>query len=55
MLLRDRTIVASGPVDEVLTADHLRRVYDVEVDIERRASGQWLVIPVRRAGGSPRA
>src|SRR5262245_53566709 len=32
VLLRDGAVVASGPVDEVLTPDNLRRVYDVEAE-----------------------
>ena len=55
VLLRDGGIVASGAVDEVLTPDNLKRVYDVEADITRHPSGQRIVVPIRRVGDRPRA
>jgi iron complex transport system ATP-binding protein len=55
VLLRDGGIVASGAVDDVLTPDNLRRVYDVEADITRHPSGQRIVVPIRRVGDRPRA
>jgi ABC-type cobalamin/Fe3+-siderophores transport system ATPase subunit len=55
ILLRDGAIVASGPTDDVLTPEHLRRVYDVEAEISRHPSGHRVVVPIRRAGDRPRA
>jgi iron complex transport system ATP-binding protein len=48
VLVRDGLVVAEGPTDEVLTPAHVRQVYGVDVDIVRHASGQRLVVPVRR-------
>ena len=55
VLIRDGAVVASGVTDEVLTPDILRRVYDVEAEIDRRPSGQRIVVPIRRVGEGPRA
>jgi len=55
LLMRDGGIVASGPVDDVLTSRNLQRVYDVETEISRHPSGQRIVVPIRRAGDRPRA
>jgi len=55
ILMRDGAIVASGPVDDVLTPANLQRVYDVETEITRHPSGQRIVVPIRRAGDRPRA
>jgi len=55
VLLRDGAIVARGATDDVLTPDNLRRVYDVEAEIDRHPSGHRLVVPIRRVGGGPGA
>ena len=48
VLVRDGLVVAEGPTDEVLTPARVRQVYGVDVDVIRHASGQRLVVPVRR-------
>jgi iron complex transport system ATP-binding protein len=50
-LIRDGQVVASGPTDEVLTPANVRAVYGVEADVLRHASGQLMVVPLRRTGG----
>ena len=55
VLLRDGGVVASGPTDDVLTAENLRRVYEVDTEVTRHPSGQRVVVPLGRAGERPRA
>jgi iron complex transport system ATP-binding protein len=55
VLIREGTVVANGPTDEVLTPDNVRAVYDVEADVIRHASGQRIVVPVRRTAERDRA
>ncbi len=50
VLLKGGSILAAGPTDEVLTADHIRLLYDVEAEVTRHpATGRLVVIPIRRA------
>jgi len=50
VLLKGGSILASGPTDEVLTADHIRLLYDVEAEVTRHAgTGRIVVVPIRRA------
>jgi iron complex transport system ATP-binding protein len=49
VLLRGGHVTASGATDEVLTPATLRRTYGVEAEITRHASGQRVVVPIRRA------
>lgn len=44
LLLIDEGRYDWGPVDEVLTADHLRRVYDIPVAVERVAGSAVVVV-----------
>jgi iron complex transport system ATP-binding protein len=47
LLLKDGRVVASGPPDEVLTAERIRTVYDVEVLLDKNpASGKVRVTTV---------
>ena len=49
ILMRDGRVVATGPTNEVLTADNVRRLYDVEADVHiHDDTGHMTVIPVRR-------
>jgi len=50
MLIRDGLVIANGPTDEVLTPDNVREVYGVEAEVIRHASGQRVVVPLRRSG-----
>jgi iron complex transport system ATP-binding protein len=54
MLIRDGAVVAEGPTDEVLTPAHVREVYGVDVEVIRHASGQRVVVPLRRSAGRER-
>lgn len=55
VLLREGAVVASGATADVLTPENLQRVYGVETEISRHASGQLVVVPIRRSAGGPRA
>jgi iron complex transport system ATP-binding protein len=48
LLIRDGLVVANGPTDAVLTPDNVRKVYGVEAEVIRHASGQRVVVPLRR-------
>ena len=48
LLIRNGAVVAEGATDDVLTPDNVRRVYGVEADIVRHASGHLMVVPTRR-------
>lgn len=45
VLLAGGRVAADGPPPEVLTADRLLEVYDVEVEIIRRDDGRMIVLP----------
>ena len=55
VLIREGTVVANGPTDEVLTPANVRAVYGVEADVIRHASGHRIVVPVRRTAERDRA
>lgn len=44
-LLRAGAVITSGPVDQVLTTEHLRRCFDLDVEVARR-HGRWQAIVV---------
>ena len=49
VIMRDGQILTAGPTREVLTGDTVRRLYDVEADVQfHQAAGHVTVIPVRR-------
>jgi iron complex transport system ATP-binding protein len=48
LLIRDGLVIANGPTDAVLTPDNVREVYGVEAEVIRHASGQRVVVPLRR-------
>ena len=49
ILMRDGRIVATGPINEVLTPENVRRLYDVEADVHvHEETGHMTVVPVRR-------
>ena len=53
VLLKGGSILASGPTDEVLTADHIRLLYDVDAEVTRHAgTGRIVVVPIRRASAA---
>lgn len=49
ILMRDGRMLAAGPTTEVLTAENIRLLYDVEADVHVHAgSGHMTVVPVKR-------
>ncbi|MEH6757612.1 MAG: ABC transporter ATP-binding protein [Parasphingorhabdus sp.] len=48
MIIKEGRILAAGPREQVMTADILARAYGVEVQIGTSASGEPLIVPVRR-------
>lgn len=56
VLLKDGHVLASGDIENVLTSDHIRRLYDVDVDVSHHAStGRIVVVPLRRAPAHARS
>jgi iron complex transport system ATP-binding protein len=51
LLLRDGQAVADGPTADVLTRDHVRALYGVEVDIIEHSSGRRVLVPLQRSAG----
>jgi iron complex transport system ATP-binding protein len=48
VMLRDGRVLAAGPTADVLTAAHVRALYDVDADIDVHATtGQLIVLPRR--------
>ena len=42
-------VLAAGPTSDVLTADNVKRLYDVEADVQLNSeTGHMTVVPVRR-------
>jgi iron complex transport system ATP-binding protein len=39
-LLREGCLVSAGPIDQVLTAEHLAGCFGIDVDVSRRG-GRW--------------
>jgi iron complex transport system ATP-binding protein len=52
LLLRDGRVFASGPPDEVLTSQHLRDAFGVDVLLFADAQGRMLPVPAGRAGSA---
>jgi ABC-type cobalamin/Fe3+-siderophores transport system ATPase subunit len=47
--MRDGRVLAAGPASDVLTPDNIRRLYDVEADVQvNDTTGHLTVVPVRR-------
>ena len=50
VLLKEGRVVAQGPTPHTLTADNIRRVYDVEAEVQFHAgAGHLTVVPLARA------
>lgn len=55
VLLKNGSVLAAGPTDEVLTAAHIRSLYDVDAEVTRHAAtGRIVVVPIRRASAEDR-
>ncbi|MBM3806795.1 MAG: ABC transporter ATP-binding protein [Acidimicrobiia bacterium] len=49
ILMRNGRVLASGPTTDVLTPDNIRRLYDVEADVQVNSeTGHTTVVPVRK-------
>jgi iron complex transport system ATP-binding protein len=56
ILMRGGRVLAAGPTREVLTADNIRRLYDVEAEVRVNGdTGHVTVVPLRRADVAPEA
>jgi iron complex transport system ATP-binding protein len=50
VLLRDGRVLAQGPTEDVLSADHIRALYDVEADVRLHdRAGHLVVTPIARS------
>jgi iron complex transport system ATP-binding protein len=49
VLLREGRVIAQGPRDAVLGAEHLRAAFGIDVHVGRVAGGDRFVIPLRRS------
>lgn len=49
VLLKEGTVLAMGPTEDVLTAEHIRVLYGVNADVTRHAgTGRLVVVPISR-------
>jgi cobalamin transport system ATP-binding protein len=49
IMMRDGSVIAAGPTSEVLTPENIRRLYDVEADVQLHGeTGRMTVVPMRR-------
>jgi len=50
ILLREGTVIASGPTKSVLTIEHLRELYGIDTEITtHQKTGRLLVVPIKEA------
>jgi cobalamin transport system ATP-binding protein len=50
VLLKEGRVLSSGAIEDVLTSEQIRRLYNVDADVSRHAStGRIVVVPLRRA------
>jgi iron complex transport system ATP-binding protein len=55
VLLKAGTVLAAGPVEDVLTPANIRALYGVDADVHRHAAtGRLVVVPIERAAGDGR-
>jgi len=55
VLLKNGSVLAAGSTDEVLTADNIRSLYDVDAEVSRHAAtGRIVVVPIRRVAAEGR-
>ncbi len=54
VLLKEGRVLAAGATDDVLTAEHIRQLYDVDADVTKHGpTGHTIVVPIRRARNEP--
>jgi iron complex transport system ATP-binding protein len=51
VLMQAGSVVADGSPAEVLTAERIRQVYEVEVEVLQTAGGTPAIVPLRRSDG----
>ena len=52
ILLHRGRVLAAGPLEDVLTSDHIQTLYGVEADVRvHDETGHVMVVPLRRRGG----
>jgi ABC-type cobalamin/Fe3+-siderophores transport system ATPase subunit len=49
VMMREGQVVAAGPARDTLTPDHVRSVYDVDVDVLHHSSGRRVLVPTGRS------
>jgi len=50
VLLKGGRVLANGPTKDTLTADNIRRLYDVDADVQfHQRAGHLTVVPIARA------
>ena len=50
VLLKGGCVLANGPTRDTLTADNIRRLYDVDADVQfHQRAGHLTVVPIARA------
>lgn len=50
VLLKDGAVIAQGPTDETLTAESIRRLYDIDADVQfHPRAGHLTVVPLGRS------
>ena len=50
ILLREGKVIASGPTESVLTAEHVRELYGIDADVtNHQKTGRLLVVPIKEA------
>ena len=54
VMLKDGSVIASGPLDEVLTPARIRDLYDVDAEVTRHGrTGHLTVVPIASASRHP--
>jgi iron complex transport system ATP-binding protein len=55
VMLKEGRVLAAGRTEDVLTAERVRELYDVEVEVVRHRDGRLLVVPLEAVGMQPRS
>jgi ABC-type cobalamin/Fe3+-siderophores transport system ATPase subunit len=45
-MLKNGRVLAAGPIDQILTPERVRALYDVDVDVVRHGPAGLVVVPV---------
>ena len=53
VLIKDGSVLAAGPTADVLTPDHIERLYGVRAEVTRHSgAGHLIVVPIERVNGA---